>query len=314
MSPGNDTSASRDVEWPAPLNDTTSKTRKAKSFDAKVEIVKKHAEAVDARSNAEVQAELDLNAEYYKAIFEVGKGSLDRARSGATAVVTAAAAIVTLYTGLLGATFAADKDLPLPARGAVPAILLGAAIVFSTFYLAYIGRAGSRWVAAPRPTSSLRSAELRRAVTFLSWMRESAVRRSYWLRASVLALGIGVMLLPAPFLALGQVKVPVVHWTFGEATTAAPAQSKPDWPGTPTETSSPKLQKIVYAAQVQEAADARKASPSAPGPSGVDGFWFALGGLGLLLCLGLAFVGGRGQAEPANPKQPDGLPTAARET
>src|SRR4051794_26348866 len=92
----------RNVSWPPPLNDTSTSHRKGAAFDAKVEIAKKHAEAIDARAQSEVQAELDLNSEYYKAIFEVGKGTLDRARAGATAVITAAGAIVTLYTGILG--------------------------------------------------------------------------------------------------------------------------------------------------------------------------------------------------------------------
>jgi hypothetical protein len=278
--------------WPEPLDDTDPARQQA-IFEAKVDLAKQRAAATSARTQSEVQAELDLNAEYYKAIFEVGKGTLERSRAGAETVQKAAAAIVTLYTGLLAVTFSV-AERPLPPRGAVPAILLGSAIVLSTFYVAFLGRSGKRFVEAPTATSSLRENELERAVAFLTWMRESALRRAYFLRASVLALGFGVMLLPAPFVALGHLDVPIVGWTFGKETTGSAAAAAPDWPPVPATTGSdPELTRIVYRAQVKEAADRRQAP--APARSGTDDFWFALTGVALGLCLLLAALGGRGE-------------------
>jgi hypothetical protein len=285
-------SASVPGDWPPPLDDTTP-ARQAAVFDAQVEVAKKRDEADSTRAQAEVQAELDLNAEYYKSIFEVGKGTLERSRAGAASVQTAASAIVTLYTGLLAVSFSVASR-PLPPRGAVPAIMLGLAIVFATFYLAYLGRSGRHWVEANTASSLPRTAEQARAVAFLLWMRESALRRAFFLRAAVIALGFGVMLLPAAFISLGEVRLPVVHWTFGSGT--LPSGPTVDWPGTPTQTSDISLQRILYAAQVKEAA-AQRTEP-APTRSGADDFWFVLLGVAIFASVALAALGGRGEEDP----------------
>ena len=279
-------------DWPPPLDDETL-ARQDKVFDAQIELAKQRDAADGTRAQAEVQAGTELNAEYFKVDLRGWQGNAGAVARRATSVQTAAAAIVTLYTGLLGVTFSVS-DRPLPPRGAVPAVMLGLAIVLATFYVAYLGRAGRDWVEADTASSLPRAAEQRRAVAFLQWMRESALRRAYFLRASVLALGFGVMLLPAPFLSVGQVKVPVLTWTFGSPT--PPSGAAAPWPATPTETSDAALQRILYRAQVQEAAERRKA----PGPSrsGADGLWFALLAVAIGATLVLAAIGGRGEDDP----------------
>lgn len=264
--------------WPAPL-DSHDPELKKETFAGRLELLKQRAESEQATSQAEAQAELDTKTEYYKSIFEVAKGSVDRARSGAQSVQTVAGTIVTLYTGLLAVTFAAASR-PLPPRGVVPAVLLGVSVVLSTGYLAYLRSSDDREVAAPAATSSRRSAELARARSFIRWTRSAATKRSYWLRASVLAFGFAIMLLPAPFVALGKVDLGIV--TFGKDVTQP--KTTAGWPAIPTGSQNIELQKIRYAAEVKEAAAARSGNTGAA-KDGADAFWFAVGGLALAISL-----------------------------
>jgi hypothetical protein len=278
--------------WPSPV-DSGDATLHKEIFAGRLELRKQQRAAQQAIAQADSQAELDSKTEFYKSIFEIAKGSIDRAQTGAQAIQTAAGAIVTLYTGLLAVTFAAASR-PLPARGVVPAVLLGCSVVFASAYLAYLRNSDDSTVPAPVVSSSLRSNEWARARFYIEWTRSTAAKRGYWLRSSVLAFGFAIMLLPAPFLAVGRVDLGIV--AFGKATPKS-ASVKADWPPVPkARRADLQLQKIRYAAEVKEAATARSGN-SGVAKDGNDVFWYALGGLALALSL-IPLIRRTGTSEP----------------
>jgi hypothetical protein len=193
--------------WPDPGADQDSKRG---LFQARLDDIV--AERANARAVADAMAEQDwervkigLDAEQalrravHDGCVEVAKGAVQRGRAAAEFVRNAAGALVTLYTGAIGATFAVSKT-PLPPRGLAPVVFLGAAVVFAAAYAAWVTRPGS--VPVGEPTTNLLEREVRRLNSFVDWASELAGRRLYALHASVLALGFGCVLLPTPFLSV----------------------------------------------------------------------------------------------------------------
>jgi hypothetical protein len=197
------------------------------------------------REKAKRDSDLVVEQEYYKAVLEVAKGSIDRARASAETVQKASAAIVTLYTGVLALAFSV-ADNPLPAKALFAAIMLGVAICLSTGFLAYVPdpdpkeeRGAETGVRERAPVGE------RLTSMFVRWTRRAALQRGRWLRGSVVALAGAVALMPAPFVTIGGKE--------RDGTDVA-------WPKVSSKAGSdPELQKIVYTAQVAEAADQRKA-------------------------------------------------------
>lgn len=150
-----------------------------------------------ARVKAKLDAEELLRHDVHQARVELAKGAVERGRRGAEFVRNAASALVTIYTGIIGATFAVTKE-PLPAAGVTPVAFLAFAIVFAA---AYTG-----WMSRPSPTQGavatthLLEREVRRLNSFTDWANELASRRVYCMHAAVLSLGFGCMLLPTVFL------------------------------------------------------------------------------------------------------------------
>ncbi len=132
-------------------------------------------------------------------------GAVDRARSGADTVQKASAAIVTIYTGILGFVFVAS-DNPLPTRGVLAPVFLGAAVVLSTAYLAYVdGREAS--TRGPEAVGGVEPKVLARVnATVAAAASAISTRRSYALRASVVALGVGLVYIVLPFVDLGSAR------------------------------------------------------------------------------------------------------------
>jgi hypothetical protein len=282
--------------WPS----AQGKSKRAEAvFQAKLDAAKEHAKAVDARAQANADQELELLTEFHKAIFDVSKASIDRARAGADAVQKAATAILAIYTAVLGVAFSVG-DNPLPSRGVVPAVFLGLALVLSTVYLAYLTPA--RGVDGPPRTASLRDAEHYRTQTFILWTREIAQNRRQWLHRSVVALGIALAFLPAPFVG----SLPLfdrIHRSPSPAVAVRP------WPPPPSGAQSDlALRKILYQAQVAEAASAR-AGPQRALVNANRSWWFA-GALGLVLTFLIPAllkddqVGARGALQPVETEEP----------
>jgi hypothetical protein len=227
---------------------------------------------VDQPKEIRPQSEIDaakaiqaLNSQYdttyFAAVLEIEKGAIDRSRSAADLVQKAATAIGGLYTGVVGISFSVTAK-PLPPQGFIPAIFLGLAIAMSTAYVAYVSKPSDVELDPLHTSPPMRMQA--RINNFFSIVSSAVQRRGYWIRASVVALGVGVFTLPAPFLSTP---------TFGMQSSQAntnPAQVDLDteypWPTPPT-ASSPRgtiLQSILYKAQVEEVAAKRKEAKAAP--------------------------------------------------
>jgi hypothetical protein len=143
------------------------------------------------------QAEYALQKSIHDARVDISRGSLERAYKGAEFLRNAAAAIATVYTGIAGLSFATKDGLRLPARGIVPGLFLGLALVFSTAYVAWLGRPPA--VPAPVPHSSPAEYQERRLNTFADWVSGIVLDRSYALHSAVICLGAGAVFLVLPF-------------------------------------------------------------------------------------------------------------------
>jgi hypothetical protein len=192
-----------------------------------------------ANRNADI-ANLD---KFNTSMYSVASGSIERGRSGAELVQKASAAIATLYTGVLALVFSVTSN-PLPARGVLTPLFLGLAVVLSTAYIAYLGPSKGL-TPGPTPTLGLEPKSFQRLNTFIAVTSTIATRRSRSLRASVVALGFGLIYIAAPFISFTHV---------ASDTKALP--TSPTWPKPPTGATS-ELDKTLFAAQVKEVADAR---------------------------------------------------------
>ena len=154
------------------------------------------------RNKVAWDAEYDRDKVIHDARVELSKSALERARQGAEFVRNAAAAIGTLYTGVLGFAFSVEKA-KLPDRGVVPALFLGLSLVLAAAYVAYLQPPEAS--EAPTPHSSLREMQKRRVNAFADWVSDQVLDRAFALRASVLSLGGGLLFLPAAFLSVSDV-------------------------------------------------------------------------------------------------------------
>lgn len=207
-----------------------------------MDVRKKRTDEEIARAKAEYEADLAIEHEYYVGLIDVAKSSIDRSRAAAETVQKAAGAIITLYTGALALSFSVS-DRPLPLRGLYAALLLGVAVVLSTGFVAYLPDPGT-YDDEDRSTNNDdlgESTPERLSNMFIKWSRTTSLDRVIWLRASVVALGVGLIFLPAPFIS-------------GHAAATNPPQQA-TWP-TPDAAAGPniQLQKILYKAQVERAA------------------------------------------------------------
>ena len=257
-----------DDDW-WPTDAVGDETEFKKQLDlAKLEVRKKRTDQEIALNKADADADIAIEEKFYESVFDVAKGSIDRARASADFVQKAAGAIATIYAAVLGVAFSVS-DRPLPARGVIPAVFLGIAIICATYFIAWL----------PEPTAQTEEEDAHEeeplreqlANQFVLWTKQAALDRRKWLRASVVALAAGVLFLPAPFLSFGTAR------NTASATTAWP-QPRDAAPGGNIE-----LRKILYQAQVSRAAETK--------PQAVSGrrdwvWWVAAGVvLGLVLVL-----------------------------
>jgi hypothetical protein len=272
--------------WPTSLvkDDDPGKAAAEKSiFEAEVADVADQLKTQRARQDTEAGTETTWLAEGRTAnITEMGKftsqmyqfvgAAVDRSRAAADTVQKASAAIATLYTGVLALVFSVT-DNPLPPRGIIAPIFLGSAVVLSTAYVAYIGDKQLTVTEQP-PGGAVEPAAMQRLTIYTDLISAFADKRAAYLRASVLGLGAGLLFIAAP---------------FTNFTTSAPSslatQAAKSWPTPPTSGNSD-LNKILYQAQVDEAATAHKAKPRT-GLQTQDGVWF---GVGVLAAAGIGFA------------------------
>jgi len=139
-----------------------------------------------------------LSQALYGAYIDVAKGMLDRAHDKANFVQKAAAAIGTVYTGILGLSYAGSSGaIPAPAGAIIPAFFLAVALVGSTVYLSFMSEG-----APGRPenmTGVLVEDQQRYRDAFIEWIRRAVRARAGWLHAAIVSLGVAVCLLPLPY-------------------------------------------------------------------------------------------------------------------
>jgi prepilin signal peptidase PulO-like enzyme (type II secretory pathway) len=240
----------------------------------------------------------DIDKLFQQSVLDVAQGGVDRSRSAAQFVQQAAAAIVTLYAGILAVSFSATGRV-LPIRGIFPAFFLALSIATATAYVAFM--------TSPRPFpiqplagQTVPERMMWRVATYLQFVGEYVNRRASWLRASVVSLAVGVLFLPAPFVAFS----------------VTPADLAPyPWPSPPTVSDQPtaSIDSILYSAQVSETAAARQRAQAAQNLTADLGLWLGLAGLGLIVLVAISASypwdrPNQVQAAPAQGAPPGGLP------
>src|SRR5580765_4158084 len=133
---------------------------------ANLEVRKKRTDAEIANAKADRDAALASNQKFYEAVFDVAKGSIDRARESADFVQKGASALVAIYGAVLGVAFSVS-DRPLPARGIIPAFFLGLAVVCASYFIAWLPDADAKADEADA-TGETQGEKL--ANTFITWV------------------------------------------------------------------------------------------------------------------------------------------------
>ncbi|NKX56289.1 hypothetical protein [Arthrobacter mobilis] len=203
-------------------------------------------------------------------LYTLAAGSLDRRKFAAEIVLKASAAIATLYSGVLALIFSVSGT-QLPLRGILAPVFLGLAVVLSAASQAYTTprvkentegdtadtKPDEDWVIA-RGGGAFEPRAIARVNIFIQIAAKMAQRNSWMLRASVIALGVGLAGIALPFISSGSPP--------SNADREASISSSYPWPtASPTATSANDV--ALYQAQVDEVAAARanaRAKPLAP--------------------------------------------------
>lgn len=155
-----------------------------------------------AMETVRFEGERELRLAVQQAYLDIGKGMLDRALTRANFVTAGAGAIGTLYSGLLALAFKAEAGQTnlMSIAVLVPAILLGIAITLSAIYAARLGGAYFRGAILPQGDAPRLQEE--RLSLFLEWVTTGVELRAWALDTSVICLGLGVALMPLPYMRL----------------------------------------------------------------------------------------------------------------
>jgi hypothetical protein len=190
----------QDVEWP----DLPDIEKDDPQADAKLKLYQAQLDHQAAETSADLERQkLGFSNEFAQAqavnaaYLDVAKGQMDRAGTRGQFVQTAAAAVATVYSGVLGFAFAAGGHKQLPARGAIPTFFLGLSIVLSAVFLSYLQVAPP--TTGEAPTGGFVEDQRIRRNTFIEWTGKNALRRVYFLHCAVISLGFGVIFLASPY-------------------------------------------------------------------------------------------------------------------
>jgi hypothetical protein len=204
---------------------------------------------------------------------DVAFGGFERARFAADSVAKAAAAIGTVYAGILALVFATDGEA-LPLRAVIAPVFLGLALVLSAAYLAFFGPVyqTTAWAAPDAPTFAERTKQ--RNDYLIQRVQKVVIRRSGVLRASVVALGVGLVAIALPFVS-----------DFSPAALATDESAEVAWP-IPNEDLPDALAVAEYNAKAAYAVEQAKEEAKQSNPTFIDGPAFA----GLTVAIGLGLV------------------------
>ena len=153
-----------------------------------------------SREDTALAVESTLLEAVHGGYIAVAQSSLDRAVQRATYVATAAGVIVTLYTTILGLRFSNSSHPAFPARGLIPALFIGGAVAFSTWYMAFL-RGTTKWTEL-LPSGLGGSIAETRLMDFMEWTFAGVLARAWSLRLSVISLALGLAFLPIGFVTL----------------------------------------------------------------------------------------------------------------
>lgn len=195
-------------------------------------------EAEAAREASFARGEIESLARYESAILETYRGSIERARAGATTIISAASAIATVYVGVLSfAQGSHPGTLRLVAL--VPLILLGGAVVNASGFLTHFSRASGAAGVRVDGALGLQARTFNRIVAFHEWVTAYLAQRVPYLRAAFVALVLGLISMPLPLMLEPGIDAPL----------------EVDWPR-PVASLAPELQAIRYEQEVQIAVTA----------------------------------------------------------
>lgn len=210
---------------------------------------------------------------FYDKKLETSAGAIDRAQAAATFIQGAATAVAALYTGALGLIFVADN--PLPWRGFISTAFLAGAVVLAAFYIGFLTK--GRLVGPPefREQSDTLERLLILSQKYSEWTANTVRTRQAFMRAAVVSLAVGVLLLPLPF-----IEVPAAAVAGDRAEIAFPNPQFEE----PVE-----LATIVYQAQIDHFVDNDlKPAPESDEAENRIALW--LGALGVLAVFGTLFI------------------------
>jgi len=194
---------------------------------------------------ARAKSEDDLNQKLADTLTTLTVGGIDRARTGAQFIQTAATAIAGLYTGVLAVLFVADQAAPI--RSFIPVLFLGLAVVLATYYLAFV--VPGTGIARPAYENN-NDADVWVRLNYVSlWVRRIVFRRAGALRAAVICLFFGLLFLP-----IGVAHLPPDLDIQGLPAPEPAKQSDVIWPA-PTILPDASLSVALYTAQLAEFRD-----------------------------------------------------------
>jgi hypothetical protein len=224
-----------------------------------------------ALANAEFENLKEMHGHFYT----LAAGSLERSKFAAETIQKASAAIAALYTGILAYVFSVT-DSPLPLRGVLAPVFLGAAVVLSSVYLTYL--------VAPRDVDpawnlpdgvALEQRAYKRLNAFIMETRAIVTWQFGLLGSALAALFVGLAYIVLPFVGVPQ--------AFASPATEATVKAAAPWPapdlvasGLPVELSA-ELYKQQIAETAALRAEARK--PSAAHEPGSYVLFLALTGV-----------------------------------
>jgi hypothetical protein len=217
------------------------KARKVAIANAVVELAKTQRGAAEARA----KSEHDLTQVLLDTLTTLTVGGVDRARSSAQFVQTAATAIAGLYTGALAAIFITGTAAPT--RTLVPMLFLGFSIWLSTYYLAFL--TPGKTIARPAFLNIPDNDAWERLNYATRWVRRITMRRANALRAAILSLLFGLLFVPLAFTSGSA----VVENALSPAS-PSPSPAAVVWPA-PTPLANDSLSAVLYAAQLQQFRD-----------------------------------------------------------
>ncbi|MEX2546922.1 MAG: hypothetical protein WD830_03940 [Chloroflexota bacterium] len=258
--------------WPEyPDSDGSAEYGKA-LYDAQLELAKARVGRNDEVYKLALETENELFKSLQEQIRTIGATRVARRDTIAESVQKASAAVVTLYTGLLGFVFAVGGTA-LPARALIPALFLGGSVALSTAYVAFVvdpRKIRFDMTSMPRPNVWANT------TSFIVWASQALQRDRLLIRCAVVSLAIGLAFLPAPFVSVSQT---------ADASNVVPAA----WPSVPPAQSEAEaaLAAIVLQAQVDEVAQQRadQLKPGAPDAAPSDAIAFSLAGWAVLISL-----------------------------